>query len=68
MSQGEVAEKLGYSSPQFVSNWERGLACPPLDALSVLIKLYNLNREELIEKILEQTRKELESSLKKKQR
>ena len=25
LSQGDVATKLGYSSPQFISNFERGL-------------------------------------------
>lgn len=31
VTQHELAFILGYSSPQFVSNWERNLAKPPLN-------------------------------------
>ena len=30
LSQLEVSKRLGYGSAQFVSNWERGLASPPI--------------------------------------
>ncbi|MCB0384792.1 MAG: hypothetical protein KDD43_05315, partial [Bdellovibrionales bacterium] len=36
----------------FVSNFERGLCSPPLNALAVLVKLYGMNPEELIDLIL----------------
>ena len=26
LSQGDVAKKLKYTSPQFISNWERGIS------------------------------------------
>lgn len=41
LSQTEVAKKLGYSSPQFISNWERGLASPPVKVLKRLAALYD---------------------------
>lgn len=47
LSQREVSEKLGYSTPQFVSNWERGVSFPPLEALSELARLYNVDKETL---------------------
>jgi transcriptional regulator with XRE-family HTH domain len=47
LSQGDVAQKLGYSSPQFVSNFERGLCAPPLEKLKVLVSLYSVNGEEV---------------------
>lgn len=28
LTQDEVASKLGYASPQYVSNWERGICLP----------------------------------------
>lgn len=36
LSQGELAEALGYKSAQFVSNWERGVSSPPLALLRKL--------------------------------
>lgn len=64
LSQSEVASELGYTSPQFVSNWERGLVRPPLETLSVLTDLYKISKNEVIEMILDETRSELESALK----
>ena len=47
LTQSEVATKLGYSSPQFVSNWERGLASPPVGALRDLTKLYKVSADDM---------------------
>ena len=47
LTQSEVASKLGYSSPQFVSNWERGLASPPVFVLRDLTKLYKVGADEM---------------------
>lgn len=63
LSQLDVAKVLGYSSPQFVSNWERGLVSPPLETIAVLIDLYKIPSGEVISKILEETQDYLESSL-----
>jgi len=68
LSQLDVARELGYSSPQFVSNWERGLVSPPLETIAVLIDLYKIPATEVISKILEETRDYLESSLGKKKK
>ncbi len=68
LSQLDVARELGYSSPQFVSNWERGLVSPPLETIAVLIDLYKIPANEVISKILEETRDYLESSLGKKKK
>lgn len=66
LSQLDVARELGYSSPQFVSNWERGLVSPPLETISVLIDLYKISPSEVIDRILEETRVHLQASLSKK--
>ena len=66
LSQLDVARELGYSSPQFVSNWERGLVSPPLETIAVLVDLYKIPATEVVNKILEETRDYLESNLGKK--
>lgn len=60
LTQQDVARKLKYSSPQFVSNWERGIALPPMDALPVLVKMYDIDPEEIIEVLMQYERKALE--------
>jgi len=47
LSQGEVAASMGYKSPQFISNWERGLSSPPLKALVKLADIFGVPREKL---------------------
>ena len=40
--QHKVAKALGYTTPQFVSNWERGLSRPPLNSFKKLRTIYPL--------------------------
>lgn len=47
LSQGSVSRVLGYSSPQFVSNFERGCCFPPMPALKRLMSLYNISGTEM---------------------
>lgn len=49
LSQSDVAKELNYSTPQFVSNWERGLSAPPSDTLRTLVGLYEIPKEEITE-------------------
>lgn len=51
LTQGYVAKQLGYSSPQFISNFERGIALPPVKKLKLIIKLYGLSATALIDVI-----------------
>jgi transcriptional regulator with XRE-family HTH domain len=48
LSQSDVAKKLGYSSAQFVSNWERGIAKPPTSSLREIAKLYHVPEEQML--------------------
>jgi transcriptional regulator with XRE-family HTH domain len=48
LTQGDIAKKLGYTTPQFVSNWERGLSVPPLDALPKLSKILDIEQDKLV--------------------
>lgn len=42
LGQKDVALRLGYSTSQFISNWERGLSRPPIEALPILAELYQI--------------------------
>lgn len=53
LSQRDVADKLGYSTPQFISNWERGASIPPMNAICILASLYQMDAEELGNEIIE---------------
>lgn len=48
LTQSDVAQRLGYTSPQFISNIERGLCSAPVKHLKDFAKMYNLDSEELI--------------------
>ena len=64
-TQGEVAQKLGYSSPQFISNIERGLSVIPLKTLAVLVSEYGINQELVIKTIMDSQRQILRKHLSK---
>jgi len=64
MSQIAVSRKFGYTSAQFISNFERGRCSAPLKVLKVLINLYNLNSNDLIHKIITEQKIFLRKNLK----
>lgn len=53
LSQSEVAKRLGHKTPQFISNWERGLCHPPIKDIKTLAQLFQISAEDLFENILE---------------
>jgi transcriptional regulator with XRE-family HTH domain len=63
LSQGQVAKKLRYTSPQFISNWERGISSPPIKVLRLLSDLYRVSTDELFDLILQHSVDQLRSSL-----
>ena len=63
LSQADVARELGYTSPQFVSNWERGLSSPPVPKLKKLCKMYQLPVEDAYQAMLSSTLQEVERKL-----
>jgi transcriptional regulator with XRE-family HTH domain len=65
-SQKEVADKLGYTTPQFVSNWERGVSQPPLKTLKKIGEMYKVSSDELFNVTLNHTIHEVTTDLKKK--
>ena len=66
LSQKEVADKLGYTTPQFVSNWERGVSQPPLKTLKKIGEMYKVSSDELFNITLSHTLHEVTTDLKKK--
>ncbi len=63
LTQMDVANKLGYSSAQFISNWERGLSSPPMKTLNILSSMYKVGTEELFQAILAISLSAAEASL-----
>ncbi len=53
LTQSELADKLGYTNAQFVSNWERGLSAPPPKTISELVQILDLNQNALMKIILD---------------
>ncbi len=43
LSQSEVAKRMGYSTPQFISNWERGVSTPPVKDIVKLAGIYKVS-------------------------
>lgn len=52
LTQKEVSDALGYSTPQFVSNVERGRCRFPVEKLPKLKRLYRLSNNQLIDMIM----------------
>jgi transcriptional regulator with XRE-family HTH domain len=63
LTQGQVAKLMGYSSPQFISNIERGVCSPPLKSLKKIASIYEIPEEELIDFILVKQKVVLQQAL-----
>lgn len=66
ISQREVSKHLGYSTPQFISNWERGVSYPPVFAIKKIASLYGVPAEELFENVLTSAIQETTSDMRRK--
>jgi len=66
LSQADVAKKLGYTSSQFISNWERGLSKPPVATLRKLADLYGVSLNEIFDVVLQNTIEEVKADFKEK--
>ncbi len=63
LTQTFLARKLGWTSSQFISNWERGLAIPPKKILNQLVELCHIDINEIIDVYADATRIEIDSLL-----
>lgn len=56
-TQSDLSQFLGYSSPQMVSKWERGLCGPKFADLVKLIPVLKIDEAELMEWLLKEQEK-----------
>lgn len=47
ITQRQVTDALGYSSAQFCSNFERGIAAPPLKKMKTYSKLLKFKKDDM---------------------
>lgn len=66
LSQKDVALKLGYSTSQFISNWERGISQPPLQTLRKIAELYHVSADDVFQVLMKTTIAQVEKDLKQK--
>ncbi len=59
LTQAQVAAKLGYGSPQFISNIERGISRVPIKSLKSFIMVYELDANEVVDVLLEEQKAQL---------
>lgn len=60
MTQREAAEFLKLDSPQYVSNIERCLCRPSLQTINALADLYEINRREIVDVLINDYKEEIE--------
>ena len=63
MSQAELGRRLGYTTGQFVSNWERQKSNPPDHQLKKLCTILLIHRHDLIVELTERRKNELKKVL-----
>ncbi|OFZ31804.1 MAG: transcriptional regulator [Bdellovibrionales bacterium RIFCSPHIGHO2_01_FULL_40_29] len=66
LSQKDVATKLGYSTSQFISNWERGISQPPIHTLRTLAQMYAVSPDQMFQVLLSTTIDQVQEELKEK--
>lgn len=64
LTQRSVSLSLGYSSAQFISNFERGIAAPPLKKMKILARLYKMPVDQVVALVIEAERAILIEALK----
>jgi transcriptional regulator with XRE-family HTH domain len=63
VTQAELAKKLGFSTGQFVSNWERGISNPPTHTFKKISKILKLPIDKIIQANVADFRSEVASVL-----
>lgn len=65
LTQREVSDALGYTTPQFISNVERGRCRFPVEKLAKLKRLYRLSSDQVVEMIMVEEKRGLLKHFKK---
>jgi transcriptional regulator with XRE-family HTH domain len=63
LSQAELSLNLGYMSPQFISDWERGISSPPIKKLPELASLLKVKVDIIFNLLVKLSIEQLEDSL-----
>lgn len=64
LSQGDVANKLGYHSNQFISNIERGVCTPSPNVVYKFLQVYGVSNSQAVQDLLEIQLRYLEAEYK----
>lgn len=51
LSQNDVAEKLGFETPQMISNIERNISCYPIGSINKVASIFSVTPKEIKEEI-----------------
>lgn len=65
LSQIELSRILGYTTSQFISNWERGLSQPPASVVARLCVLLKISKREIIDLMTDEYRRKLTETVEK---
>lgn len=63
LTQKNVSDTLGYSSAQFISNFERGIALPPIKKMKMIIKMYRLGTKDVVKRLTREIHGEVARAL-----
>lgn len=61
LTQWDIAHHFGFTSAQYCSNWERGVAYPPEPRLAELAKLIGVSAKEMVEAVHRSRKAELDA-------
>lgn len=65
LTQKEVSDALGYTTPQFISNVERGRCRFPVEKLGKLKRLYRLSNDQVVDMVMVEEKRGLVRHFKK---
>lgn len=63
LSQSDLASALKYESPQYISDWERGVSAPPLKKLFPLSRILHVKADVIFQLLLKSSLQKLEDDL-----
>lgn len=64
LTQAKLAKKCGFPSSQYVSNWERGVATPPLTTLPKLCRILGVDAKKVAALLLNNYKNEVNAAFK----
>ena len=54
ITQKKLSIRLGYSSPQFVSNWERNMSFPSPEKIAAIASVLGIRAADIVEALIEE--------------